>query len=691
MTNPRKEFFLILLALAVMLPHQLYAGQPGFVHDITVQLFPDTHHLEATCTISWATDEQPPSRFILAPQAEILDVTVDSKDVEVTFKKGMLNILQNERRPGKSIEVHYRVLFNDPLPTNTVGIEDPSFGVSATISPAGTYLSEGTYWFPRSPGRHTYKVKVGAPAGIYGVTAGRLIDHGTVEQTTYTQWQTDFPLNGLALSAGQYQVFQGKDTKIQALAFLTDKNGHLAETYLNAIETYLEIYQEILGPYPFRKFAVVENFLPTGYGMPSWTLLGSNVVSLPFIPYTSLPHEIVHSWWGNAIEVDYSQGNWAEGLTTYLADYLLKERKSQQEAVDYRRKILREYASLVTAQNDFAISAFRGRNNKAQQAIGYGKTAMVFHMLRQKVGEETFWRVVYRLASENRGKQLGWDDFEQAFEAESGLELSRFFQQWVEQPGAPDLTFSEVTITEEKEGWKVHGVVEQSGPLFTLDLPIRIETETDVVHRSLPIDKEQTPFSISLPAKPLSLTGDPDTNIFRRLATAEQPATINDLRASKDLLVVSRKENDPLFKASRDLLRGFRKMGAKSVVFSELTPAMAADKDLLFIGWPGKESFNYLQTMHLGADQDFFSWQEIIYNDKDDALFLIRKRADSGHVVALFHPLSADGARKVSRKIPHYGRYSDLTFRKGQNTFKGTDEPLTSPLKVDLSSLRSSP
>ena len=115
---------------------------------------------------------------------------------------------------------------------------------------------------------------------------------------------------------------------------------------------HLIFYRERLGPYPFSKFAVVENFLPTGYGMPSWTLIGKNVIRLPFLLDTSLPHEIVHSWWGNAVEVDYTNGNWAEGLTTYLADYLLKEVNQPHEALEYRRKLLRDYAALVTPAND---------------------------------------------------------------------------------------------------------------------------------------------------------------------------------------------------------------------------------------------------------------------------------------------------------------------------------------------------
>ena len=116
--------------------------------------------------------------------------------------------------------------------------------------------------------------------------------------------------------------------------------GRARSGYLQSSREYLELYQELFGPYPYEKFAIVENFYPTGYGFPGWTLLGSSVIRLPFIRTTSLPHEIAHTWWGNAVEIDYSSGNWGEGLATYVADYYLKELHAPAEALEYRRRQL---------------------------------------------------------------------------------------------------------------------------------------------------------------------------------------------------------------------------------------------------------------------------------------------------------------------------------------------------------------
>jgi len=52
-------------------------------------------------------------------------------------------------------------------------------------------------------------------------------------------------------------------------------------------------------------------------------------VRLPFITETSLGHEVLHQWFGNALGVDDEQGNWCEGLATYLADHWYEEQKGK--------------------------------------------------------------------------------------------------------------------------------------------------------------------------------------------------------------------------------------------------------------------------------------------------------------------------------------------------------------------------
>jgi hypothetical protein len=68
----------------------------------------------------------------------------------------------------------------------------------------------------------------------------------------------------------------------------------------------------MIGPYPFKKFAVVEGFLPTSYGCRLYAF-GSAVMRPPSYGY--LLERMAHNWW-ELVFMDSSGGNWSEAITT---------------------------------------------------------------------------------------------------------------------------------------------------------------------------------------------------------------------------------------------------------------------------------------------------------------------------------------------------------------------------------------
>jgi hypothetical protein len=427
--------------------------------------------------------------------------------------------------------------------------------------------------------------------------------------------------------------------------------------------------------------------LPTGYGLPSWTLLGSSVVRLPFILDTSLPHEIVHSWWGNAVEIDQASGNWAEGLTTYLADYLLKEHDQPQEALEYRRKILRDYAALVTAQNDFPLRAFGGRQAKYQQAIGYGKGALVFHMLRQQIGDQAFRSGLRQMAAEGTGRSLGWPDLERIFTVVSGRNLRWFFRQWVEQAGGPELVLEEVTIEHQGKLWTVSGAVVQTEPAYRLDLDLRLtDAAGGGIQQTLSLNNRRTPFTITSPTPPIVLAGDPDSHLFRRLSDEELPATINDLLTPRRPLIVVATGQEALLLAARDLLKGLHWEQAEILSEDTVATIDSTGRDLLLLGWPERPQLQPPLPSGLTIARDGQPmWSMSGVAEGSDALFaVVANRHQGSGTRALLLADTPEAARQVGAKIFHYGRYSLLLFAHGRNIFKLTWEPELSPLRIVL-------
>jgi len=647
-------------------------------HDLSVVLSPEEGLLRAVDTITMPGWKGSRSTFSLSGNARVTSVSVDGKEHSLLSGNGPLTIAHDGKPEGKPVVVRiaYEGEFRDRPPRDPVNTEDPSFGVAGTISPEGVFLSDGSDWYPEVGGRSaTFRVRVEAPAGFEAVTAGKRIRRETSGGRTFSEWETTYPIRGLTLSAGRYIVRDRQVDNVTVSTYFFPGNDPLSGKYLDAVERYLRLYEKLLGPYPFEKFAVVENFFPTGYGFPSWTLLGSTVVSLPFILDTSLGHEIAHSWWGNGVFVDPGGGNWSEGLTTYVADHLYKETASAAEGREYRLKILRDYATLVPPGSDFPVERFTGRSDPATQAVGYGKAAMIFHMARRETGDEAFWGGLRSVVRDRLFRTASWDDFAREFGSAAGRDVGPFFRRWIGSAGAPVLSLADVRAERDGNGWNVTGRVRQEKPVYDLKIPVRLETVGKPVDIVLSMKGEEEAFAIASAGMPTSLALDPDIHLFRRLHMSEIPPTVNAIRGSADLAVVVAKGFPRhTHEAARILLAAIGREDLPLLREEETSPEQLAGRDVLYLGLPsGKGYLPAALPQELSLAPGKFTLNGTEFAEPGDALFAVLPHPSSaGRVAAVFLPLSPEAANSAGRKISHYGKYSFLAFSEGKNREKGT-------------------
>ncbi|MGD9366007.1 MAG: M1 family aminopeptidase [Desulfobacteraceae bacterium] len=674
--------WIIGLTISLALVHPA-AAQAILHHELFIQLDPSGHGLKAEDIITVPPDQKSSMVFELADHVTVQRVTLDRRKVPFSFNGGRLRISMSPHSDSRQIGIYYSGVYNDAVPAEPLNTDNPGYGVTGTISPRGTMLLAGARWYPDSIGMASrYTLTVDAPEGVVAVTAGSPLGHASRNGQTRSRWSVDHPVGGLPLVAGPYEVSLRRFGNVSAATYFSQPLQHLSDSYLNATGRYLELYQELFGPYAYGQFAVVENFFPTGYGFPSFSLLGRRVLQLPFIIHTSLGHEIAHCWWGNGVLVDASQGNWSEGLTTYVADYLYKERRGQGR--DYRRQWLRNYAGLVDDGNDFPAARFMSRIDPVTKVVGYDKVAMVFHMLRRSVGDEAFWQTLREIYRRHRFQAIAWSDIQTAFEHRTGHSLDRFFSQWVRRSGAPQLALKDVTVAPEADGFNVRGAVVQQKPYFDVSMTLTLTAGPDKVSQNIQVSGSQTPFSFMVTRRPTQLAADPDVDLFRRLWPQEVPPTINDLRGAPSVHVV----------VAQNLEAGWLKIAERlcaalgirqTRIGREGDFAMAAlkQKDVLFMGRPTKAPLLPVSGYPFDVKPDAFTLKDRKFADGSASFFgVFAHPQNRERIVALFLPHTLETAGAVAAKIPHYGKYSYLVFNQTRNQVKGTWMVENSPMVV---------
>jgi hypothetical protein len=480
-------------------------------------------------------------------------------------------------------------------------------------------------------------------------------------------------LRGLALSAAPYQVREQKVGDIIAATYFLPRSQDLASAYLDAISRYIKLYSELFGPYPFQKFAVVENFFPTGYGFPSYALLGSTVLRLPFILTTSLGHEIAHCWWGNGVYVDYDYGNWSEALTTYVSDYLYQEQESPAAARDYRLQALRNYATLVPPAKDFPLSRFASRVDPATQAVGYDKGMMVFHMLRRAIGEESFWGALRDIYRDRLFQPTSWDDLRSAFERRSQRSLGPFFDQWVTRKGAPRIRLENIQREGTADGWRVTGRLVQEKPFFKATFELNLESGGESASRIIGLSTESTPFEIAVESEPTQIVVDPDAHTLRRLAPSEIPPTVNALKNSSGALFVICGSLDADGKGLADILAN--SLGVRNYAIAaegDVDRSSFQEQNVILMGYPREKEWLRKAPPSVHLEKDGFSLSGMPGAGPSDTFFGVFTHPDQpSRVLGMFLPLTSADAKTVAAKITHYGRYSYLVFSGAQNRVKG--------------------
>ena len=707
-----KTMYLFLLILAFGARFST-AQDATIFHALNVQVQPAQRHIDVTDSITFPADRLPDKwTFFLNS-----DLTVTSADPNVTVKLVQHNVrAQDAGMDMEAPEVANRIkqnkyvlqFKNPPSGQTTVVLtytgviyneikqlgQEYARGFSTSpgiVSEQGVYLAGSSDWIPWFNDQLiTFRLTTRLPQEWDVVSQGRRTVHKTENGRRVTTWLCRAPMEEVFLIAAKFHEYNRPVGKVQVMAFLRSPDEALANKYLETTGQYLEMYRQLIGPYPFWKFALVENFWETGYGMPSFTLLGPQVIRFPFILHSSYPHELLHNWWGNSVYVDFSTGNWCEGLTVYMADHLIKEQRGQ--GAEYRRSTLQKFTDYVHPDNDFPLNKFLSRHDAPSEAIGYGKCMMMWDMLREDVGDQPFIQAVQKFYRDNKFKKASFNDLRAAFEAVSGKNFKPFFDQWVNRTGAPELQLADVQVQPRDGKYALTFTLKQiqDERPFDLSVPVAVSFPDEIKMEKVHLNQREQHFTFTYAERPAMVQVDPQFHVFRRLHYNEIPPALSKIFGSPRVLIVLPDESDAQSAAYRELAQIWSKDKTKDIEIKSAAQVrdLPADRAVWLFGRknaflrrviePALNDYDAkisAQTVQLGKT-------ELPY--RDNSFVVSVRHPKNPQMVAVWLTVGTSKAvAGLARKLPHYGKYSYLAFTGDEptNIAKGQWPAVHSPLR----------
>ena len=589
-----------------------------------------------------------------------------------------------------SFTIYYKGPIKDEIKESATEYARGFSETKGVISENGVYMANSTYWLPKFNDEllTTFKLNVQINHDWSVVSQGERTQNKVEGDIKYITYDSPQPMDEVYLTAAKWIEYSKKAGNIEVQAFLRNPDKELADKYLNITSGYLHMYETLIGEYPYTKFALVENFWETGYGMPSFTLLGEKVIRFPWILYSSYPHELLHNYWGNSVYVDYADGNWCEGITAYMADHLMQEQRGN--GATYRRNTLQKFTDYVNDENDFPINQFLNRNNSAEEAIGYGKVLMVNNMLRHYYGDEAFIKAYQKFYKDNIYKKVSFPEIQKSFEEITGENLDSFFAQWIDRKGAPTLKITNVKSNGNKLSFTLNQI--QKEDVFHINVPVAIFTEGDnqVVWKKVAMDNKSQNYTVELSHKPLKIEVDPQFNIMRRVDRGEVPASLSQVFGTKisTIIVPAKSKHKVAYQEMAKTWKATQEAQGKNaiIVLDDELSQIPVDQSVWILGYENKFYNRALQTTYKESF-DAIKTESIKKLSNSGALvYAIPNPKNNSQSIGFVGSNSDVAIKALSSKLLHYGKYGYLGFEgdEAKNVMKGSLPALDSPLSVKV-------
>ncbi|MFD4625241.1 M1 family metallopeptidase [Streptomyces sp. NPDC058475] len=424
-------------------PYFPQLGNGGFDarhYDLDVAYNPDTDRLDGRTTLT-ARATQNLSAFDLDLQKlEVTKVEVNGRRADFTRDGDEIHVTPRATlAKGRTFTV--TVTYGGvPEPLNGPIVFGSDYGWMKT--PDGVFVAcepnAASTWFPSSDhpsDKATYDIRIKAPKGLTGVSNGRLISTYDKGGQTVAHWRESRPMATYLATAtiGKFDVKTGRTPAGTPIYVAIDPvlaNSNSVDVYGVTAEA-TDYWSQVFGPYPFEETgAIVDDMPEAGFSLevqskPAYSAVRSE---------STIVHELAHQWFGDSVSVAHWKDIWLnEGFATY-AQWLWSEHKGIRSAHD---SFVAGYDARPADSAFWQITVADPQRDTMFSSAVYQRGAMTLQMLRERIGDTAFFKLLPAWTKLHRYGNANTADFIRLAEKISGQQLDDLFQTWIYTTGKP--------------------------------------------------------------------------------------------------------------------------------------------------------------------------------------------------------------------------------------------------------------
>jgi aminopeptidase N len=299
--------------------------------------------------------------------------------------------------------------------------------------PYGAFTWYAVNDHPSDKARYDFTITVAAP--WTGVANGTMTSREVVDGNTVTTFELAEPAASylITIGIGDYEYQQDRTASGTPLNYWVPRSTRGAFQDLRYARKAIEWAEGKLGPYPFASAGIM--LTESRSGMETQTL-----VTLGDVPYARsrevIVHEMVHQWYGDLVTPSDWRDLWMnEGMAMYLQ--LVYRAEEERRSID---SVLADVAADDQQWRDRLGPPGAYRKRAFGEGNVYYCPAVMWNELRHRLGDEAFWRLVRDWPREQAYGNATREEWFDWLEAETGLELTAFFDAWIMGETTPPTT-----------------------------------------------------------------------------------------------------------------------------------------------------------------------------------------------------------------------------------------------------------
>lgn len=381
------------------------------------------------------------------------------------------------------------------------------------------------YWIPtydEPNDKTTWEMYIRTAKGERALSNGKLVGSRTVGNEVEWHWKLEKPASTYLMTAvtGNYTVLQDKWRDVPVGYWTYPDSVKAAWRGFGATPRAVGIFSQKTGvKYPWVKydqiaapdyiFGGMENVTATtqaddGILHPAWAEPQANAEGL-------VAHELGHQWYGDLLTTESWADAWLnEGFATFMEQTYRETAHGKDEgAID--RLGAQQQTIAADARTRRPLVWSRWKVDPLELFLSghiYPRGASVLQMLRHQLGDSLFWAAMNHYTTKHAYGNVTSADLRDAFEAATGRDFHRFFDQWVYGAGVPQFR---VAYAYDSASGKLTLRSEQTQPvdsmtgIFDVDVDVKVLTDRGAVHGMMQVHGKESTLTLALPARPRAI------------------------------------------------------------------------------------------------------------------------------------------------------------------------------------------